>query len=270
MRGRVVTRAANEPSAPWVLLVHGHRGFMDWSFFPELADRIATAGITAVAFNLSGSGIGPDLAEFTDREGFAKNTYTQELEDIECVRAALDEGLLPDVGPGPGALFGHSRGGGMSLLHAAARGDYRALALWAPMHRVALFGAESRRSFRERGYILSPLAWSDPLRLDRDILDDAERNAERLDIAAACRRLDVPVQLVFGGRDRLLEAGAVETLEEHLRDSRTIVVEGVGHTLGARHPMRAVEPPLEQGLDATVRFLAQALLGAADDPRHEG
>ena len=39
---------------------HGFKGFKDWGFFPHLADRLARAGLVAVSFNFSGSGVGPD------------------------------------------------------------------------------------------------------------------------------------------------------------------------------------------------------------------
>jgi dienelactone hydrolase len=260
IRGRV-TVAPGEPR-PFVLLVHGHRGFMDWAWFPELARRLANAGFAVVAFNLSGSGVGTDLTSFTEREAFARNTYTRELEDLERVRAELDAGALAGVDPGRGALYGHSRGGGMALLHAAERGDYRALCLWAPMHRVALFDADSRRSFDERGYILSPLAWDGPpLRLDRTVLDDAEQNRSRLDIRTACSRIAAPTMLVYGSRDRLLDAGGAAVLERAFAPglSRTLVVESVGHSFGARHPFRGAPAGLELGLATTVDWFRRHL-----------
>ena len=200
IRGRVILPNLSTP-APYVLLVHGHRSFMDWAFLPKLASLLANRGIAAVAFNTSGSGIGPDLETFTELEAFAKNTYSQELEDLERVRCTVDSGEFEGLDPNRAALFGHSRGGGMALLHAASRGDYRALCLWAPMHRVALFGEESRWSFEERGYIDSPLASGQALRLDRDILDDAATNRSALDIQAACARISAPSFLVYGARD---------------------------------------------------------------------
>ncbi len=266
LRGRVVVAAdtggaAGSTPRPHVLLVHGHRGFMDWSYFPLLADRLAGAGLAVVAFNLSGSGIGPDLTAFTDPEAFAANTYTRELEDLDRVRAEIDRGALPGVDPARRGIYGHSRGGGMALLHAADHGDYTALCLWAPMHRVALFGAESRRSFERRGHILSPLPTGGVLRLDRSVLDDAERNAERLDIGRACARLRAPTRVLYGSRDRLLEEGAATALETSFPPGVATfeVIEGGNHTLGARHPLATTPAPLERGLSKTVEWFVRHL-----------
>ena len=68
-----------------VVLVHGFKGFARFAFFPYLADRLAEAGITAVTFNFSGSGVGEDMESFDDPEAFEENTYTRELHDLGIV-----------------------------------------------------------------------------------------------------------------------------------------------------------------------------------------
>ena len=44
-----------------VVLVHGFKGFARFAFFPWLAVRLAAAGLNAVTFNFSGSGVGEDM-----------------------------------------------------------------------------------------------------------------------------------------------------------------------------------------------------------------
>ena len=65
---------------------------MHWGFFPELSRRIAEAGLVAVSLNVSGSGIGDDLENFTEDEAFAHNTYSKDLEDLEVVRTITSLG----------------------------------------------------------------------------------------------------------------------------------------------------------------------------------
>jgi len=59
LRGDVRTQEKGA-DRPAVVICHGFKGFKDWGFFPHLAARIARAGMTAVSFNFSGSGVGPD------------------------------------------------------------------------------------------------------------------------------------------------------------------------------------------------------------------
>ena len=87
-------RAAGRTSPqPAVLVIHGFKGFKDWGMFPPLAVRLARAGLSAISFNLSGSGV-DDAGEFAFPEKFGHNTFSAELHDIEIVLDALLEGHL--------------------------------------------------------------------------------------------------------------------------------------------------------------------------------
>jgi pimeloyl-ACP methyl ester carboxylesterase len=90
-----------------VVLVHGFKGFARFAFLPWLADRLAAAGLSAVTFNFSGSGVGEDMETFSDPDAFAENTYARELHDLGLVLAESERRGW--VGPQCG-LFGHSRG----------------------------------------------------------------------------------------------------------------------------------------------------------------
>lgn len=255
-------------STPYVLLVHGYRSSFALGFYPELCRRLAEAGLAAVALNLSGSGIGDDYETFDDPEAFARNTYTRELEDIERVRAAIDAGRWPELDPVRGAVFGHSRGGAMAILHAAERGDYRALVTWAAMDAVLRFSPERIALWREQGFlfVFDPRT-GDEHRLEVSALEDAEQNAARLDIHAACARLRCPSLFVHGRRDAALEHRAAERLAQATASGLGTVrlIDRAGHSFGARHPLREVPPVLEEAIDATLGFLLHNL-GEPDTP----
>ena len=145
IRGRVTLPSGHSSGAlPWVLVLHGFKGFMDWGFFPELSRRIARGGMAAVAFNTSGSGIGEDLMSFTEEDAFAKATITRQLEDVERVRRCASSGELASLDPSRAGLFGHSRGGGVAYLHAAETGAYRALATWAAVADMDRFDGATK------------------------------------------------------------------------------------------------------------------------------
>src|SRR5262245_5386219 len=102
IRGRVVYPAQADATGerlPWVLALHGFKGFMDWGFHPELARRLAQRGFAALRFNFSGSGIGADPERFTEDDAFFHNTPSREVEDVARVRAWLDSGNLPWIDP---------------------------------------------------------------------------------------------------------------------------------------------------------------------------
>ena len=269
----VITLPGEVPTggAPFVLVVHGFKGFLRWGFFPELCRRVAERGLAAVAFNFSGSGAGQDLQTLDDDAGFEANTYTRELEDIAAVRAAVERHTWGTINPQMGAIFGHSRGGGMALIHAAENPGLRALVTWAAIDSVQRWDPADTALWRTRGFLEVPNARTGQIhRLGVGLLDDAEQNRERLDIPAACQRLRLPALLLHGAADEAVDPGALERLTRSAsKDSvHSRLVPGAGHTFGARHPLEALPGDLEQVLEETTAWFADHLLGPAG-PRGE-
>jgi len=251
---------------PHVVILHGFKGFMDWGFFPELGRRFAENGIAAVLFNMSGSGIGENPLDFTETEAFAKNTHSRELEDVECVRAAIGSGELAGLDPDRAALFGHSRGGGVALVHAAEAGPgpggYRALVTWAAVDDFDRFEDAVKALWREEGHLWIPNARTGQQhRMDLDLLLDLERNRERLDPRAACRKLGTPTLLVHGEQDEAVPVAAVDRLMAEIpaQLGRTLRIAAAGHTFGVGHPFSGVTPEWEQAFSATLEHLGSHL-----------
>jgi len=263
VRGRVIRPAAPaDGPLPWVLVLHGFKGFMDWGFFPELSRRLADAGLAAVLFNTSGSGIGPDLASFTEEQAFARGTLSRQLEDIARVREHVLSGAFPGLDPARAGLFGHSRGGAMGLIHAAETGDYRAVVTWAAFDDADRYGAAVKAAWRREGAL--PILNSrtgQVLRIDVEVLDDFERNRDRFDIPAACARLKAPTLLLHGDADEAVDARALERLAAALPEREAVLIPGAGHTFGAVHPLESVPEDLELACGKTVTWLRTHLQG---------
>lgn len=262
VRGRVVLPAAlpEAERLPHVLVLHGFKGFMDWGFFPELARRIAAAGWAAVCFNLSGSGVGEDLLEFTEDEAFARNTYSRELEDTERVHDLAVSGGLPGVDGSKAAILGHSRGGGVALLHAARHGDTLAVVTWAAIDDVDRFDAATKAAWRRDGAITVHNARTGQVhRIELGALDDVEANRERLDVLAAARRLRMPTLVLHGTDDTSVPPSAAERIHGALPPGigSLLLLEGAGHTFGARHPLEEVPADLERAFAATLEHLGR-------------
>src|ERR1041384_4679329 len=130
LRGDVRTAASGRPA---VVICHGFKGFKDWGMFPHLAERLARAGLCAVSFNFSGSGVGADGESFSEPERFAHDTYTRQLGDLsEVLRALAEARLVPGLRAPPRVgLLGHSRGGGIAILKTAEDPAISTLVTWA-------------------------------------------------------------------------------------------------------------------------------------------
>ena len=247
---------------PWVLVLHGFKGFMDWGFFPEVARRLVARNLAVVRFNFSGSGVGEDLERFTEHDAFFHNTPSREVEDLDRVRAWLGRGAVPWVDPSRAALLGHSLGGAVALIHAARRSDYRAVVGWASVAHFRRFPPEVEELWRRQGFVEIPNQRTQEVhRLGIDWLEDVERNLRALDVLGACRRLATPALFVHGSEDEAVPLAEGEALSTAFAPglARLEVIPGASHTFGAVHPFAGTPPALERALRSSVDFLDERL-----------
>jgi dienelactone hydrolase len=246
---------------PAVVTVHGFKGFKDWGMWPPFADRLARAGFVAVSFNMSGSGVEGTGFVFPDR--FGHNTFSAELEDLGRVVEALYREELAVAPPTALGLVGHSRGGGISILHAASDPRVRALVTWSAISTVERWPQPDRNRWRASGMQeIKNARTGEVLPLYTDVLDDIESNAAKLDIASAAGRIAVPWLLVHGTKDEAVNVAEARALAAVAPAGTTMVtIEGAGHTFGAAHPWNGGGPDLERVFDATLDFLGAQLAG---------
>jgi uncharacterized protein len=245
---------------PAVVVVHGFKGFKDWGLWPPFAERLARAGLSAITLNLSGSGV-DDTGEFVFPERFGHSTFSADLQDLRRVIDSLVTGGLGVAPPSSVGLLGHSRGGGISVLHAAADPRVRALVTWAAISTVERWPAAERAAWRAAGVSQVKNARTGQILPQyTDLLDDVERNAAALDIEAAAGRITIPWLIVHGSEDEAVALLEGERLARAApAAARFVPVEGAGHTFGAAHPWRGAPPELERVMDETLAFFAAEL-----------
>lgn len=253
---------------PAVVICHGFKGFMEWGFFPALAELLAARGFVAVRFNFAGSGMRPGEDRVSDPEAFRRDTYSGELADLLAMLAVLaavagePDGAALDrsrIASGSLGLFGHSRGGAAALL-AAAHPDWRerigALVTWAGIADVDRFTAEQKEVWRRDGELpVVNARTGQRLALGRELLADVEDHREALDLTAAASRRRAPYLVVHGTADESVPAEEGDRLHAAAADPKVIErVAGAGHTFGAVHPFAGPTPHLIQAMNATQRW----------------
>jgi pimeloyl-ACP methyl ester carboxylesterase len=242
-----------------VIICHGFKGFAHFAFFPYLADQLAEAGFRAITFDFSGSGVGDDRENFTNPLAFTHNTYLQELDDLEAV---LGEARVNDwIDDGYG-LLGHSRGGGIAILHAARDPDVKALVTWAAISTTNRWAPDVVHAWRESGFIDIPNARTgQTIPLSTDILREVEDYGEtRLNIAAAAARIESPWLILHGDSDETLPVAEAERLASLSGGRATLrVMQGANHTFGGKHPLTEVTPMLAGTVRETVEFFKATL-----------
>ena len=255
-----VRAAGRQAPRPAVVLVHGFKGFKDWGFWPPFAERLARAGFSTVSFNMSGSGVDAD-GNATLGERFSHNTFSADLADIATVIDAVAGAAVGIAPPTSIGLVGHSRGGGMGILHTARDPRVRALVTWAATASTKRWGPETRNRWRRDGFLnVTNARTGQVLPMYTDLLDDVEQHGEALDILRAARDITVPWLIIHGRQDETVSFDDAEALTNASgRDTtRLIPMDNTGHTFGAAHPWRAA-PAAEAVFDRTVEFLVGAL-----------
>ena len=197
-----------------VVLCHGFKGHRRWGFIPLVAARLAASGFGSLAIDFSHNGRVPEdgrpviAGTAVIAPGLFKvNTIARELEDLQAVlrwirdpeRGKKTLGLDRQVAIG---LWGHSRGGVVSILTALEDDNVQALVSWSASAHPDHFTERQKMQWREKG----ELAFKDfnsgtPLAMDVALLDDIERHRE--DYAAADRASDlvIPHLIVHGEHD---------------------------------------------------------------------
>jgi len=257
VRGETYAGPGN--SARTVVICHGFKGFAHWGFFPHLAKEIASAGMRAITFDFSGSGIGEDRETFSDPSAFEKNTFTQELADLDAVvQEARRLGWITSQY----GLLGHSRGGGVAILHAATTEGVKALATWSALSYVSRWTDSEAITWRERGFIDIVNARTGlVMKLGTPLLEDVEAfGATMLDIEAAAARVKVPWLIVHGSADETVPREEADRLHELSRTTSTLrIIENGNHGFGARHPFDDEPEVLKSAIRETVEFFEQYL-----------
>jgi pimeloyl-ACP methyl ester carboxylesterase len=241
-----------------VFLCHGFKGFARWGFFPYLARTLAENGLAAISFDFSGSGIGADRESFTEAGAFAGNTLSRDLEDMENV---VDYARRRKLISGKFGLFGHSRGGGIAILFAAATDtDVSSLVTWSAISYPNRWSSEDVLTWRKQGYAeITNARTGQIMRLDTGLLDDVELHGKaKLNIEGAAGRIKIPWLIVHGTADETvpsLEAERLHSLSPGVSTLR--LIEGANHAFDVKHSLTEAPPVLEKVVLETVKFFVR-------------
>ena len=249
---------------PTIVVCHGFKGFMEWGFFPPLAELLADRGFLVVRFNFSGAGLRPGEDRVTDVEAFRADTYSRELAELGAILGGLDEITGGRCDRRRLGLFGHSRGGAVALLGAAhpeRRDEVRALVTWAAIARLDRWSDEEKARWRRDGELtVANSRTGQELPLGLDLLDDVERHATALDPVAAARRRTAPWLVVQGDADESVPASEGERLAEAAGEPKELLlIAGAGHTFGATQPFDHPTPHLVEAMNATQLWFRRHL-----------
>lgn len=249
--------AEDSGNRPIVVFAHGYKGFKDWGAWRLVGEAFAKAGFDFLKFNFShNGGTVEEPIDFPDLEAFSRNTYTKEMADLEAISKLITETGIEVDGQKRTwnriALIGHSRGGGIAILHAAKAPAVSHLATWAS---VADFGERFKfdmEAWKRDGvtYVVNGRTKQNMPHL-YSYYEDFLEHEEELKIETAARKINVPWLIAHGSNDEAVDQSHLKRLKGWSKNTELFETAGIGHTFGAIHPWPKKELP--EALGKVVR-----------------
>ncbi len=214
--GRVHLPEEDSDKLPLVMIVPGFLGFMDWGFYPFIARELVKNGIAALMFNHSTGGVGRSGKPYSSLTSLAKMSIQQDMDDMDLIRSALERNEitaaeridLSSIG-----LIGHSKGGGISILHSHYTGGIKAIVsingaadfLRVPKEKIDKI---LRDGYKERQLPGTKVT----IRIDKKLWEQLVNNPEKYDVIKAAEDNEACILLLHAEDDEIVpftESGSV-------------------------------------------------------------
>ena len=231
--------------APAIIIIHGFKGFKNFAFFPDLADRLAMAGYVTITPNFSRNGIGYDYNTFENLDKFAQNTVSHELNDLQTIINNIKEQNIAKktIDLDRLALLGHSKGAGISILKAAELSDdIKCMVTWGSVNSFFRFSDAQIKQWEKKGVIeIENGRTKQMMPINKTFWDDLNKNKNHFNILKAVKKIENPSLFIHGDADETVSHGESETIHDNCGAyvKRMELVEGAGHTFGIVHPFNS-------------------------------
>lgn len=237
----------SNPNSSVVIFVHGFKGFKDWGHFPLVGEELVKAGFAFVSFNFTHDGTTVEQpTDFADLEAFGNNNYHKELFDTEQVIGGISSGsLFPEVKLNRERiyLFGHSRGGGISIVKTSEDTRVKGLVTWNSIGDMKRTQADIQK-WKEDGVVFVPNARTNQqMPMYYQFVEDYFAQQERYDLKQACAKISIPSLFIHGTDDQTVPYQDAEQLNRWTSGSKLELIEGGNHTFGGKHPFEDAKLP---------------------------
>lgn len=247
---------------PVAIFLPGFKGFKDWGFFPLMHEVFVHEGVALVTVNFSHNGVNAaDPAEFTDLNGFAQNTITQELKEVKAVvEWVVMQAENYGWDPGAIALVGHSRGGAEAIIYACGDARINRVIAWAPVAELGLsFKDVDKAAWKKEGQTLILNARTgQKMPVNYGFWEDLNKHAKEFDVLHCSGIIEMPMMLVHGDSDESVPIGNSDKIYEQCLHAVMIPVAGGTHTFNTGHPWVAGTKfpfQLQEVLVNTIEFI---------------
>ena len=239
-----------------VVFSHGFKGFKDWGPFNKVAIQFAKNDFTFVKFNFSHNGTTiENPIDFVDLDSFGNNNFCKELDDLGFVLDWVEENLKPKEI----SLFGHSRGGAISILKTVEDKRINKVISWAsPSDLTSRMLKEKIAVWKEKGvaYIYNGRTKQN-MPMYYQFYENCKANNDRIDIKSTVEKLKIPQLIIHGSDDPTVKIVEAENIKDWNTDAELHIIKNADHVLGGFHPYDLDEYPthLQEAIDFSIAFL---------------
>lgn len=225
-----------------IIFIHGFMGYKDWGCWNLFQDFFISENFGFCKYNVShNGGTIENPIDFSDLKSFANNSYSNELEDLQCVLNWIGTQFdqLPEI-----YLIGHSRGGGIALLSASDKRIKRIVALSSISSIEKRFPqGKQLEVWKTQGtrYTLNSRTNQKMPQLFSQY-EDFIANKEKLNIEKACKESKLPTLVIHGDADSSVDIEESREIATWLK-TRVFEIEEAEHTYGASQPWNEKEMP---------------------------
>lgn len=249
---------------PVILFLHGFKGFKDWGAFPDACAEISAAGFAVLAMNFSLNGMGDNMLEFDQLDLFARETLSQDLDDVGTIISAIQEGTISTdkarLNTDTIGILGHSRGGHTAVAAAAEYSEIACLVTWSAVADYnARWSDKMIADWNEKGVTeIKNGRTGQMMPVNEVVYKDALANADRLMAVKRIRELDLPALFIHSKGDEGVPFHEAEKLYRNCpsEEKELKLIPGSGHTFDISHPFEDEEFPeaFQQALDSTIEW----------------
>lgn len=259
--------AEEDQLLPLIIFLHGFKGFKDWGAFPDACASLSSAGFAVLAMNFSLNGVGESMTEFDELDLFARETLSQDLDDVGSIIKALGEGNIHTPGT-PSinidhtniGILGHSRGGHTAVAVAAEYPGIQCLVTWSAVADYNARWSEKMISdWNERGVteIINGRT-GQVMPVKKIVYEDALDNANRLMAVKRVQEFSLPALFIHSKGDEAVPYKEAEKLFNHcLSEQKELkLMPDSGHTFDTSHPFEdgAFPDTFQQVLNHTRKW----------------
>lgn len=236
---------------PVIIFLHGFKGFKDWGAFPDACRELSKAGFAVLAMNFSLNGVGESMTEFDQLELFARETLSQDLEDVGTVIKGLKSGGIGSadisINPQKIGIFGHSRGGHTAAAAAAEYPEITCLVTWSAVADYnARWSDKMISDWKRKGVTEIKNGRTGQIMPVKDVVyQDAIENADRLMAIKRVQELSAPALFIHSKGDEAVPHSDAEKLYHNCatKEKKIKLIPDSGHTFNTAHPYNDDEFP---------------------------